>query len=60
MVLLYDRLARKSRDFLGRNKSIHSDTEKSMPKENENDRTFFLTNWFKFGYNESIKNEVGN
>ena len=22
---------------------IHSDTEKSMPKEKENDRTFFLT-----------------
>ena len=24
---------------------IHSDTEKSMPKKKENDRTFFLTWW---------------
>ena len=60
MVLLYDRLARKSRDFLDRNKSIRSDTEKSMPKEKENDRTFFLTNWLRIRYNEPIKNEVGN
>ena len=43
MVLLYDRLVRKSRDFLGRNKSIYSDTEKFVPKEKENDRNFFLT-----------------
>ena len=39
---------------------IHSDTEKSMPKKKENDRTFFLDMMFKLGYNEPIKNEVGN
>lgn len=51
MVLLYDRLVRKSRDFLDRNKSTHFDTEKSMPKEKENDRTFFLDNPVWPGYN---------
>ena len=60
MVLLYDRLAKKSRDFLDRNKSMHSDTEKSMPKEKENDRNFFLDKLVELGYNEPIKNEVGN
>ena len=30
---------------------IHSDTEKSMPKKKENDRTFFLDMMFKLGYN---------
>ena len=60
MVLLYDRLARKSRYFLDRNKSTHSDTEKFMPREKRKWQKFFLDKLVEIGYNEPIKNEVGN